>query len=128
MSSSRPTLPGNESKDHVAQCLSASSNLVEITLDNNKTYIGFPLEIGMLSRSGKSDVSILPMLSGYRHPKTKELKTTTDYAPVLERLYRDKDAAEEDFRVVVPATAIMSARPFSLDLFNEFNQYPHPQR
>ena len=98
---------------------------VELSLKNGKSYIGFPYESGITSL-GESDVSLIPIVSGYRSDDTKELTITTNYAPAISSLV-DKDGSAEGtkqvfeyFRIVIPLSEIVSARQFDLDLYDLF--------
>ena len=50
--------------------------LVELSLRNGKSYIGFALDSGIDRPQGEPDVSLIPMASGYRDKYTQELETT----------------------------------------------------
>ena len=81
--------------------------LAEISLKNRKTYI-----------------AVLPVNSGYRKEDTLELKITTDYLPLvfdfLETQPVKEEFREEDFRVVIPISEIVSVRIFDPDLYELF--------
>lgn len=62
---------------------------VMVTLDDNKVYIGYPVEF-YSPYLDHSWVQILPVMSGYRTPKRKELKLTTDYTLSLHEFYERK--------------------------------------
>ena len=77
-------------------------------------------------RRGESDVALIPLASGYRDQETHELVITTNYAPAINE-YLDSDPEipdliHEDFRVVVPASEIVSARIFSPEIYWRFQQ------
>lgn len=97
--------------------------LAEISLKNRKTYIGFILESGMTGHE-ESDIAVLPVNSGYRKEDTLELKITTDYLPLvldfLETQLVEEELREEDFRVVIPISEIVSVRIFDPDLYELF--------
>ena len=101
--------------------------LIELSLRSGKVYIGFALRSRMIRR-GESDVALIPLGSGYRDEKTHELVITTNYAPVLKECLdpdsdlRIFDLIREDFRVVVPASEIVSARIFSPEIYQRFQQ------
>lgn len=58
-------------------------SLIELSLKSGKSYIGFALESGITSQD-ESDISLIPMVSGYRNQDTQELEITTNYAPVVQ--------------------------------------------
>ena len=98
---------------------------VELSLRNRKSYIGVPLESG-LGRQGQSDISIIPLASGYRDQNTQELNITTHYAPVVDRLVREGSLIPfGDFQIVIPMSEIVSARIFHLEAYElfQFREY-----
>ena len=103
--------------------------LIELSLRSGKVYIGFALRSRMMRR-GESDVALIPLASGYRDQETHGLVITTNYAPVInEYLGSDSEISDlirEDFRVVVPASEIVSARIFSPEIYQRFNDRPAP--
>ena len=108
--------------------------LVEVSLRNGKSYIGFALQ-SRVTRHPDSHVSIFPVSSGYRDNDTQELRVTTQYAPVVWRHIQDmqdSEAAEfdpiNDLRVVIPRSEIVSARLFDPDLHDRFQEAANPPR
>ena len=95
---------------------------VELSLRNGKSYIGSAVDSG-IGRHGETDVSIIPMASGYRDKDTQELRITTHYTPVILRLQEQTPGfSVDDFRVVIPISEIVSARiflPAAYRLFQE---------
>ena len=93
---------------------------VELSLRSGKSYIGFALVSG-IERSGESDVSLIPMASGYRNKDTRELRITTNYAPAIrESLKESSDIAYRDLRIVIPMSEIASARIFDPKAYLHF--------
>ena len=90
-----------------------AEGLVEVSLRTGKSYVGMVLGIAV-AQPRDSDVALVPMLSGYRHPETRELCMTTNYWPLL----RDRRELAQllGLRVAVPLSAIVSARPFDLEV------------
>ena len=87
------------------------NGLVELTMQNRKSYIGFPRESGVSASEG--DVAIVPVVSGYRDDVTLELKITTEYFEALDALASDSGRlSDSDFQVVLPQREIVSARRF----------------
>jgi len=106
--------------------------LVEVSLRSGKSYIGFALRSRVTSHPD-TQISILPMSSGYRDKDTQELRITTHYAPVVWRNIenlQDSEAAEfdpiNDLRVVIPRSEIVSARLFDPDLHDRFQEAANP--
>lgn len=94
--------------------------LVEISLRNRKSYIGFGIvsSVETIDRD-KADIELLPIASGFRDEHTQELIITENYAEVFEELsYGQFD----DFRVVLPMAEIVSARVFDPDAYVLFQE------
>ena len=96
--------------------------LVELSLRSGKSYIGLAIDSG-IGRFGETDVSIMPMASGYRDKDTQELIITTHYTPVIKRLQERRPAIDEEvFRVVIPISEIVSARIFLPEAYELFQE------
>lgn len=98
--------------------------LIELSLRSGKSYIGFAEESGITAPNRESDVAIIPLASGYRDEKTRELELTTDYASVIEKA-RSGDLShleEQDLRVVFPKGEIVSARLFDIEVYRELSK------
>ena len=96
--------------------------LVEVSLRTNKSYIGLVIERKIGERDG-SDVALLPFASGYRDKNTRELKITTRYSPVVERLLKSESDEAKNLRIVIPLSEIVSARLFDTELYEkQFNK------
>ena len=98
---------------------------VELTLKNRKSYIGFALG-RKIAAVGESDISLIPIKSGYRDKDTHELVLTTDYISTIRRCLDDKsmipDLRFEDFRIVIPMSEIGSVRIFHPEVYERFQQ------
>lgn len=96
--------------------------LIELSLRNGKSYIGFALESG-ITRQGESDIALIPIASGYRNKDTQELEITTNYAPVVrESLETMSELEFNDFRIVLPMAEIISARVFHPQAYGRFRR------
>ena len=97
--------------------------LVEISLRNRKSYVGFAIGSRIISR-GESDVEVVPLASGYRDKDTQELKFTSNYAPFIQtRIVHGSGTynfKREDLRVVIPTSEIVSARIFIPEVYQRF--------
>lgn len=99
--------------------------LIEISLKNGKSYIGFATYSGIMEPH-ETDVSLLPVASGYRTVDTKELKITTQYSRNLIKFSNEnflgKSRIENinDFRVIIPISEVISARIFLPAFYNLF--------
>ena len=113
--------------DHVQLLLSEAlikARLVEVSLRNRKSYIGFVSESGV--GDGDTDVILLPLSSGFRDKYTHKLTITTDYEPILKEYVDNKkhNLSYIDFRVVIPIAEIISARFFFPAVYNQFQEEP----
>lgn len=102
-------------------CSCRESQLIQITLTNNKVYIGW-VEI-IAKPSQDQYVRLLPFLSGYRSDQTKELSITTDYSLVYSDLISKgqiKAINQADVNLVIKTSEILSASKFDFDYFEKF--------
>lgn len=118
---------------------------VQITLKNNKVYVGFITEVNEPQKTNY--ISILPLASGYREPKTKLMELTTPYQEIVEALESDEEditdgtkqeansqnAADvfeieendflvqlEEMIVVIKQDEILSANQFNAEIYQRF--------
>lgn len=112
-----------ESGDFIKLLIASSidqNQAIEFSLRSGKSYIGLALESGIES-VGDSDVSLVPIWSGYRDKATQELIITTEYASVIrESLAGNPPIAFQDFQVVIPMSEIVSARTFIPEAYERF--------
>lgn len=95
-------------------------NLIELSLRSGKSYIGIALVSG-IEKHIDSDVSLVPIWSGYRNKDTQELHITTEYASVIAQSIRESTGiASRDFQVVIPMSEIVSARTFHPEAYERF--------
>ena len=88
---------------------------VEIVLCDGKTYIGYALECGTFRRDNSDpDISLLPVVSGYRTHKKKQLRIAVDY---YDKVYSRTPSVPSG--IVLPLKDIRSARLFDLHLYAE---------
>ena len=90
---------------------------VEITLKTRKSYIGRALR-GRSVNYSQPDVSLIPVMSGYRNKETLELVLTRNYAQMTSQSNLDY----EDFRIVIPKDQIVSVRLFDPDTYQMFQE------
>lgn len=103
------------------------SKPVMISLENGKVYVGFCLTTVNTWANRKTTVALLPMVSGFRDPKTHTLTFTTDYLTFFEALDADQPDGEDpmfsgEFEVVLPVERIVSVQRFDLEAYDRFNQ------
>ena len=100
--------------------------MVEISLRTGKAYIGYALHTS-ITRPGDSDVTLVPMASGYRSEETRELRITTHYSPIIKEWISRQDSPSishtiRDFKVVLPRSEVCSARLFDPAVYQLFQQ------
>ncbi len=91
--------------------------LVEVSLETGKSYVAFVQKI-IIGQPQSADVLLVPVLSGYRHPETLSLHLTTNYFPIIE--WQQAQGMTGDLPVGVPVSAIVSVRPFDLEVWSTF--------
>ena len=98
--------------------------LIELSLKNRKSYIGFVLWRSITKR-GQSDVTLVPVVSGYRSEDTIKLYITTNYAPIIYEGIKEKPkkiSKFRDFNVVIPRSEVASARIFDPEVYRRFER------
>jgi hypothetical protein len=97
------------------------SQLIQITLKNDKVYIGW---VKVLPKPSHCPyVQIIPLFSGYRDAQ-KELTITTDYSRVYSQMIqrgRMRALDDADVNLVLEVNEIISASKFDFDLFEAFS-------
>lgn len=96
-------------------------NLLQVTLKNNKVYVGFVEYIPPPKESNY--LKIIPVISGYRNSETKRLTFTTDYYEAI-LLYQSEDSKHESFQmdITLKQDEILTANVFDYDVYNAFNK------
>ena len=97
----------------------SEDRLVEISLQTGKSYVALVQKV-VIGQPQSADVLLVPVLSGFRHPETRDLHITTNYFPILDRQRRR--GATGDLSLGVPLSEIVSVRPFDLETWNEFHE------
>ena len=96
-----------------------NKQLLQITLKNNKVYVGFAEKIKAPKLSNY--LSIVPIMSGYRDSETKEIKLTTDYFDALDYYSENPDKYESfDMDTIVKQDEILTAVVFDPDIYEKF--------
>ena len=93
--------------------------LVEVSLESGKSYVAFVQQV-VIGQPDDSDVLLVPILSGYRHPETRDLHITTNYSSVLER--QPEAGMNRDLPIGISLSGIVSVRPFDLAIWREFTR------
>jgi hypothetical protein len=98
--------------------------LLQITLKNNKVYIGFSEDIPIPQKT--NFLTLTPIISGYRHPETKRLTITTDYFSVvdqyIESLSDDKETVTLNTDVIIRQDEILTAGIYEQEIYDLFNK------
>ncbi len=94
----------------------AKPRLVEVSMRSGKSYMGF-VNDSSIGIPDEADVTLVPVWSGYRDVKTKELRITADYRHVL--MDGNHNIHGKHFIVVVPMSEIISACPFDPKIYNQ---------
>jgi hypothetical protein len=91
------------------------SQLVSITLDNRKVYVGYIVTAPNL-RTEDAYIALLPMISGYRDAGTLEIK----FISLYDELYANEEMDANRFRVAVPVASIKMASLFDPEIYAKF--------
>lgn len=110
--------------DEIEQLFKKSAkeeNLIQITLKNNKVYVGFVDYIPPPKESNY--LKIIPVISGYRNSETKIIKFTTNYYAALE-IYQSNDEKQGSFEmdITLKQDEIFTANVFDYEVYNSFNK------
>lgn len=103
-------------------------DMVQISLKNNKVYIGFIAEVNEPQKTNY--ISLIPIFSGYRKPRSKRLVITTPYHDVVDALIDNEnehiEEAQEDsldsdyMKIVIKQDEILTASRFDPEVYNLF--------
>jgi len=94
-------------------------NLLQVTLKNNKVYVGFVEYIPPPKESNY--LKIIPLISGFRNNDTKELEFTTDYYNAI-LLYQSEESKYDNFQmdITLKQDEILTANIFDFDVYKAF--------
>jgi hypothetical protein len=98
-----------------------TNTMMQITLKNNKFYIGLVTELPLPSKSNY--IRIMPMLSGYRDEK-KEMVFTTEYLGVYASYVKEgkiRDIFELKTDIIVKIDEIITANLFDMEMYERFH-------
>lgn len=98
----------------------SESKLIQLTLKNDKVYIGWAEVLPKPSHCPY--IQLIPLFSGYRDEK-KELVIVTDYSLVYSELIQRgkiKDIQELKMNLVIQSNEIISASRFDFEIFESF--------
>ncbi|SHF60080.1 hypothetical protein SAMN05444483_101735 [Salegentibacter echinorum] len=94
---------------------------IQITLKNNKVYVDFTDKIPPPKESNY--LKIIPLMSGYRKPISKEIVFTTEYFGALN--YYNKNLEKHktfEMDTIVKQDEILTAGIFDQDIYEIFNE------
>lgn len=100
---------------------------LSISLASGKVYVGF-VTSAVDASFDRKHMKLLPTVSGYRDPATRELMVTHEYAEVYQQLMKDESADlvahADDFQLVIPISEIVTASLFDPDVYEMFQRDP----
>lgn len=102
---------------------------IMITLGNKKVYVGFALEQTSKGKLSKTEfVSILPIMSGYRHKDTLSVEFNLDYSGFFENIeqYGGWEKFEDRFKTVIPTCEIVTLSFFDMDVYRHIQGAAEP--
>ena len=101
--------------------------IVELSLESGKSYVGRPLSSVYVAHGVTKDIELIAMFSGHRDEHTKKLKLDLYYDTDINRLLalRYSDVGRQvdlsEFKVVIPAERVVSARFFDQEIYLRMN-------
>lgn len=117
----------DKSGDEIEQLFKRSFEegvLMQITLKNNKVYIGFCEVIPIPQKT--NFLTLTPILSGYRENETKKLIITTDYFEVVERyiatITDGNTRVKLNTDIIIKQDEILTANIYEQEIFDMFNK------
>lgn len=100
-----------------------SGRLVELSMRNRKSYVGYVVERGG-ELPHDSDVGLIPLLSGYRERNTLRVAFITNYSKIIGQCGKKGTSFSglslQQLRVFFPSQEIVSARNFNLRVARHF--------
>ena len=90
--------------------------MIEVTLENNKVYVGTIFEAND-PRFDRQYFQMILSLSGFRNDR-HEIIFTTNYAKALNTEENKKNL----FKIIIPVSLLRSARPFDYKVYNTFQK------
>lgn len=104
------------SANFVLECYPYEDQIfIEVTLKNNKVYIGLPDDFPRPLPPGSNEYfNILPMYSGYRTEVTHQLEITTNYIQhYQDHLVED----EESYKVSIAGSEVLTVKRFNSKVY-----------
>ncbi len=95
-------------------------SLVQITLKNEKVYVGYASEI--LPPKQTNFLKLIPVISGYREPITKQITFNTEYLEVLNLIESDPEKYQSiNLDIIIKQDEILIANIFDIDIYQKFS-------
>lgn len=117
----------DKSGDEIEQLFKRSFTegvLMQISLKNNKVYIGFCEVIPIPHKT--NFLTLTPILSGYRNNETKKIIITTDYFEVVERyiatITDGNTRVKLNTDIIIKQDEILTANIYEQEIFDMFNK------
>jgi hypothetical protein len=99
-----------------------NSKIIQITLKNNKVYVGFIFEVNEPQKANY--IIVVPLVSGYHDDLTKKLKFTTPYERVINPdLKKENNLPISDFKIVIKKDEILTANFFYPEVYDKFQEH-----
>lgn len=103
----------------------ARAKPVALTMENAKVYVGFVFEVFFDPQITRKNLSILPIMSGYRAENGK-VSFTTFYEETMKSVGVGSggrtDLSLDDFKIVLPVNKVQSANLFDIETYNHFQK------
>ena len=99
---------------------------VLITQSNKKVYVGW-VTLSFNLDPELTELTILPMISGYRSSETLEIEYTTRYVHLYEMIEERRPGyghlSSKSFQIVIPVSTIVSVAPYNPELTPDHFDY-----
>lgn len=101
----------------------AEGKIMQLTLKNNKVYIGFCETIPEPQKTNYLVIS--PVLSGYRDSETKKIEITTNYFEIIDHYVENLDdittSVELNTDITIKRDEILTASIYEQEIYDMFN-------
>lgn len=109
---------GNELERLFKDSISSIPFLVQVTLKNNKVYVGFIMRVELKKTEY---VAMFPVISGHRESESKILHFITRYDSLIQILNQEGRISEIiDLKIVIKQEEILTANPFNPEIYERF--------
>lgn len=96
---------------------------IMLSLENNKVYVGIITALGEPTENEGMDqeVSLLPLMSGYRDTETQKVHFVTDYEEIYDDNLEKSDDEHNDLSVIIKQDKIISSSWFNFNIYKTLN-------